>query len=75
MPIQSQKTIKFLSFLTVLLEIQYRNQNRKKRKRIETKVSLIFPIVSQQPNGETHFAFCIKGLSFFFFFFFRDHVD
>ena len=67
MPIQSQKIIKFLSFLTVLLEIQYRNQNRKK-KGTETKVSLIFPIVSQQPNGETHFAFCIKGLSFFFFF-------
>ena len=51
--IRSQKTIKFQSFLTVLLEIQNRNQNRKKR--IETKVSLIFPIVSRQPNGETHF--------------------
>ena len=29
-PIQTQKRIKLQSFLTLLLEIQYRNQNRKK---------------------------------------------
>ena len=42
-PIQSQNTIKFQSFLaslTVLLQIQYRNQNRKQLR--ETKLSLIF---------------------------------
>ena len=42
-PIQSQNTIKFQSFLaglTVLLQIQYRNQNRKQLR--ETKRSLIF---------------------------------
>ena len=42
-PIQSQNTIKFQSFLaglTVLLQIQYRNQNRKQLP--ETKLSLIF---------------------------------
>ena len=62
--IQSQKTTKLWSFLTVLLEIQNRNQNRTKR--IETKVSLIFPTVSRQPNGEseTH----LKQLTFYFSF-------
>ena len=67
-PIQSQKTIKLQSFLTVLLEIQYRNQNRKKLG--ETKVSLIFPTVYWQPNSEL----CTKRLTFFFLIL-RDCVD
>ena len=67
-PIQSQKTIKFWSFLTILLEIQYRNQNRKKLG--ETKVSLIFPTISRQPNSEL----CTKRLTFFFIVL-RDRVD
>ena len=44
-PIQSQNTIKFQSFLaglTVLLQIQYRNQNRKQLRRLSNFLSLIF---------------------------------
>ena len=61
-PIQSQKTIKLRYFLTVLLEIQYRNQNRKELH--ETKVSLIFSTISRQPNSE----FGTKQLTFVFSF-------
>ena len=57
-----QTNPKFQSFLTVLLEILYINQNRKKLG--ETKVSLIFPTVSWQPNSEL----CTKRLTFFFSF-------
>ena len=65
-PIQSQNTIKFRSFLaglTVLLQIQYRNQNRKQLR--ETKLSLIFHACFSATKQSTVGT---KQLTFFFSF-------
>ena len=62
-PIQSQKTIKLRSFLTVLLEIQYRNQNRKELR--ETKLSLIFHACF---SATKQWTVGTKQLTFFFSF-------
>ena len=59
--INRPRNIKLQTFSTVLLDIQNTNQNRKKtnwnqnRKKLR---SLIFPIVSQQPNLKTNLFFC-----------------
>ena len=64
--IQSQNTIKFRSFLaglTVLLQIQYRNQNRKQLR--ETKLSLIFHACF---SATKQWTVGTKQLTFFFSF-------